>query len=87
MVLGYLAMGDGWHNNHHRAPSSARHGFAWYELDMSYMFIRLLRVVGLAWDVKQPPPGLMPGKGKAEPEVAHESEPLVAPAAVADHSQ
>ena len=34
MLLGYLAMGDGWHNNHHRAPSSARHGFAWYELDM-----------------------------------------------------
>ena len=37
MVLGYLAMGDGWHNNHHRAPSSARHGFAWYELDMSHV--------------------------------------------------
>ena len=42
LVLGYLAMGDGWHNNHHRAPSSARHGFAWYEFDLSYQFIRLL---------------------------------------------
>ncbi len=61
-VLGYLAMGDGWHNNHHRAPSSARHGFAWYELDVSYVFIRLMKVVGLAWDVKQPPPDLMSGK-------------------------
>jgi stearoyl-CoA desaturase (delta-9 desaturase) len=70
LILGYLAMGDGWHNNHHRAPSSARHGFAWYELDMSYQFIRLLRFVGLAWDVKQPPPGLMPGHTQAEPVVA-----------------
>src|SRR5262249_32987696 len=32
-VLGYLSMGDGWHNNHHKAPGSARHGFAWYEFD------------------------------------------------------
>jgi stearoyl-CoA desaturase (delta-9 desaturase) len=54
-ILGYLAMGDGWHNNHHRAPTSARHGFAWYELDMSYAFIRLLSVFGLVWDLKQPP--------------------------------
>jgi stearoyl-CoA desaturase (delta-9 desaturase) len=74
MVLGYLAMGDGWHNNHHRAPSSARHGFAWYELDTSYMFIRAMRLVGLAWNIKQPPPGLMPGKGKPEPEtIANEA--------------
>lgn len=53
--LGYLAMGDGWHNNHHRAPTSARHGFAWYEFDVSYRFIRLFRLVGLVWDVRQPP--------------------------------
>jgi stearoyl-CoA desaturase (delta-9 desaturase) len=61
-VLGFLAMGDGWHNNHHRAPSSARHGFAWYEFDISYSFIKTLRLVGLAWDIKQPPPGVMEGK-------------------------
>ena len=75
LVLGYLAMGDGWHNNHHRAPSSARHGFAWYEFDMSYMFIKAMRVVGLAWDIKQPPPGLMAGPGKPEP---MENEPITA---------
>jgi stearoyl-CoA desaturase (delta-9 desaturase) len=60
-LLGYLAMGDGWHNNHHRAPSSARHGFAWYELDMSYLFIRLLVFLRLAWGVKQPPASAMGG--------------------------
>lgn len=62
LVLGYLAMGDGWHNNHHRSPTSARHGFAWYELDMSYLFIRFLTFLRLVWDVKLPPPGVMSGK-------------------------
>lgn len=66
-VLGLLAMGDGWHNNHHRAPSSARHGFAWYEYDMSYMVIRAMALVGLVWDVKVPPPGVMAGKDQPVP--------------------
>ncbi len=69
-VLGVLAMGEGWHNNHHRAPSSARHGFAWYEFDLTYQVIRLLALVGLAWDIKLPPPGLMPGTQKPEPQAA-----------------
>ena len=64
LVLGYLAMGDGWHNNHHRAPYSARHGFAWYEFDMSYAFIRLLSRVGLAWDIRQPPAELLAVRGE-----------------------
>lgn len=61
-VLGVLALGEGWHNNHHRAPYSARHGFAWYELDLTYVFIRLLAWARLVWDVKLPPPGLLVGK-------------------------
>jgi stearoyl-CoA desaturase (delta-9 desaturase) len=61
LILGYLAMGDGWHNNHHRMPTSARHGFAWYEFDFSYLMIRLLAFLRLAWDVKQPSSGLMVG--------------------------
>ncbi len=77
-VLGYLAMGDGWHNNHHRAPYSARHGFAWYELDMTYQFIRLLVLVGLAWDVKQPPAEVLAGEAAPEPE-AEAVESLAGP--------
>ncbi|MGC2657755.1 MAG: fatty acid desaturase [Bryobacteraceae bacterium] len=46
-----LSFGEGWHNNHHAHPTSARHGLAWYELDMSWWMIRLLRVVGLAKSV------------------------------------
>jgi stearoyl-CoA desaturase (delta-9 desaturase) len=65
-VLGVLALGEGWHNNHHRAPHSARHGFAWYELDVSYQLIRVLAWLGLVWDVKLPPPELMAGEKPRE---------------------
>ncbi len=44
--------GEGWHNNHHANPVSARHGLAWYELDPNYYGIWLLKVVGLARRVK-----------------------------------
>lgn len=47
-----LSWGEGWHNNHHAHPVSARHGLAWYEFDMNYLAIRLLAMLGLAWDVK-----------------------------------
>jgi stearoyl-CoA desaturase (delta-9 desaturase) len=71
-VLGILAMGDGWHNNHHRAPSSARHGFAWYEFDFTFSVIRLLNRVGLVWDVKLPPEELrrLPAQFTPQPAVA-----------------
>jgi stearoyl-CoA desaturase (delta-9 desaturase) len=43
-----LTGGEGWHNNHHAHPVSARHGLAWYEFDPNYYFIWLLERVGLA---------------------------------------
>ena len=49
-----LTFGEGWHNNHHAHPTSARHGLAWHELDLCWLQIRLLEKVGLAWDVKLP---------------------------------
>jgi stearoyl-CoA desaturase (delta-9 desaturase) len=47
-----LTWGEGWHNNHHAHPVSARHGLAWYEIDFNYMGISALRAMGLAWDIK-----------------------------------
>ena len=47
-----LTGGEGWHNNHHAHPVSARHGLAWYEIDANYYGIWLLKKVGLARDVK-----------------------------------
>jgi fatty-acid desaturase len=47
-----LTFGEGWHNNHHAAPQAARHGLAWYEVDVNWYGIAVLRMLGLAWDVK-----------------------------------
>jgi fatty-acid desaturase/radical SAM superfamily enzyme YgiQ (UPF0313 family) len=47
-----LTFGEGWHNNHHAYPQSARHGMAWYEFDPNWYGIWILRVLRLAWDVK-----------------------------------
>jgi len=49
-----LSYGEGWHNNHHAFPRSARHGLKWYEFDQNYLVIRALRFLGLVWDVKVP---------------------------------
>jgi fatty-acid desaturase len=46
-LVALLSFGEGWHNNHHAHPTSARHGLAWYEIDMSWMAIRLLQIMGV----------------------------------------
>lgn len=53
-LVGVLSMGEGWHNNHHHQPTSARLGFYWYEIDLGYYFIYLLEKLGLVWNVKKP---------------------------------
>jgi stearoyl-CoA desaturase (delta-9 desaturase) len=46
-----MTYGEGWHNNHHAYPRMARHGHKWWEIDVTFMTIRMLQAVGLAWDV------------------------------------
>jgi stearoyl-CoA desaturase (delta-9 desaturase) len=53
-LFGILALGEGWHNNHHAFPTSARHGLRWWQIDVSYWVIRALALLGLAWKVKLP---------------------------------
>jgi len=53
-IIGLLAFGEGWHNNHHYCPYSARLGFRWWEIDFGYMILRLLAWFGIVWDVKLP---------------------------------
>jgi fatty-acid desaturase len=53
-LVGLVANGEGWHNNHHAEPRSAAHGQRWWELDVSYLTIRALELVGLASDVVKP---------------------------------
>ena len=53
-VMGVLALGEGWHNNHHAFPASARHGLKWWQFDLSWVVIRTLEKLGLAEKVRVP---------------------------------
>lgn len=46
-----ISYGEGWHNNHHAYPRMAKHGHRWWEIDVTYMTILLMKRLGLAWDV------------------------------------
>lgn len=50
-LIGLLAFGEGWHNNHHAYPRMAAQGHKWWELDLTYTAIRVMKWTGLAWDV------------------------------------
>jgi len=50
-----LSFGEGWHNNHHAHPHSARHGLRWFEFDLTWQHIRLLRALGLARRIRLAP--------------------------------
>ena len=56
LALALLTTGEGWHNNHHHYQSSARQGFRWWEVDVTYYVLRLLAAVGLVWDLRRVPP-------------------------------
>lgn len=60
--IGVAAFGEGWHNNHHAFPASAKQGLLWWQLDMSYWLISTLKFLGLAWSVKVPHPELIERK-------------------------
>ncbi len=53
--LALLTLGEGWHNNHHRYCGSARQGFLWWEVDVSYYVLRGLARLGLVWDLREVP--------------------------------
>ena len=53
-LLAILTLGEGWHNNHHRFPGRARHGEAWWEIDVTYLILRQMARVGLIWDLRAP---------------------------------
>ena len=57
------SFGEGWHNNHHKFPRSARHGLRRFELDPTWWTILALERMGLAWDVQRPPAEKMPSAG------------------------
>jgi stearoyl-CoA desaturase (delta-9 desaturase) len=52
VLVALLTFGEGWHNNHHAHPTSARHGLAWYEIDFSWIQISILKFFGIAKSVR-----------------------------------
>ncbi len=58
-LLAMITFGEGWHNNHHYFPGSARQGFRWWEIDLTYYMLRLMALVGLIWDLKPVPKQLV----------------------------
>jgi len=54
-MLAVLTLGEGWHNNHHHYPGSARQGFFWWEIDVTYWVLKVLEKLRIVWDVKGVP--------------------------------
>ena len=54
-VIAIFTLGEGWHNNHHHFPSSARQGFYWWEIDLTYYGLKILSALGLIWDLRKVP--------------------------------
>jgi hypothetical protein len=50
-LVAIAACGEGWHNNHHADPACCTVRHRWWELDVTYLEVRALSLVGLAWDI------------------------------------
>jgi stearoyl-CoA desaturase (delta-9 desaturase) len=53
-IIGTVALGEGWHNNHHAFPTSARHGLRWWQFDSSWLLLLMMRSLRLVSNVKTP---------------------------------
>ncbi|MBS3803230.1 MAG: acyl-CoA desaturase [Oleiphilaceae bacterium] len=53
--LALITLGEGWHNNHHRWPQSARQGFRWYEIDITYYLLWLMEKAGIVRELNPLP--------------------------------
>ena len=60
-VIAIPTLGEGWHNNHHHFCATARQGFFWWEVDVTYYVLRALAAIGLIWDVREPPAAIVHG--------------------------
>ena len=54
-LLAFFTLGEGWHNNHHAYQSSARQGFRWWEIDVTFYVLKALSLMGIVWGLRSPP--------------------------------
>jgi stearoyl-CoA desaturase (Delta-9 desaturase) len=59
LLLALITLGEGWHNNHHHYANTARQGFRWWEIDVSYYLLWTYAKLGWVWDVKPVPKHLL----------------------------
>ena len=59
MLIALITGGEGWHNNHHYLPASARQGFTWWEIDPTWYALRGLAALRIVRDLKDPPARLL----------------------------
>jgi stearoyl-CoA desaturase (delta-9 desaturase) len=59
MVIALITGGEGWHNNHHYLPASARQGFTWWEFDPTWYTLKVLAALHVVRDLKDPPARLL----------------------------
>ena len=64
--LALITFGEGWHNNHHYYPNSARQGFRWWEIDISYCLLVVMSWLGLVWDLKPVPANVLASRPSEE---------------------
>jgi stearoyl-CoA desaturase (Delta-9 desaturase) len=74
-IVGLLAFGEGWHNNHHAFPRSAFHGMRWWQIDFSAYLIWTLERLGLAKDVYRVPNDMMNNRYKKDFRLEEEIAP------------
>ena len=70
-----LTNGEGWHNNHHAAPRACSQGHRWWEIDLTFTFVRGLQLAGLAWDVVGVKVPKHIAEGRSGSELACDGEP------------
>lgn len=74
-LLALITTGEGWHNNHHHYQSSARQGFRWWEIDVTYYCLRALAALGLIWDLRPPPHEPLAGAAPMRVAMSHPDAP------------
>lgn len=74
LFFALITLGEGWHNNHHYYQACTRQGFHWWQIDITYYTLRLLALVGLVWDIREPPKEVVDGTWR--PSKHRDAEPL-----------
>jgi stearoyl-CoA desaturase (delta-9 desaturase) len=66
LILAFITLGEGWHNNHHRYQSCTRQGFYWWEIDITYYGLKALSWTGFIWGLKPVPKTIMEEAARAD---------------------